>query len=73
MLLSKSPKVLGSLGYQPPITWYAGIAPKATGLVGIPGLERVAQQWSGESAAEATIDVTQKLLIERKAFVPLAS
>jgi len=63
----------GSLGYQPPITWYSGIAPKVTGLGGIPGLEKVAQQWSGESEAEAPIYVTQELLTQRKALVPLVA
>jgi len=63
----------GSLSYQPPITWYAGVSPKVTGFGGIPGLERVAQQWSGESSAEAPIHVTEELLIQRKALVPLAA
>ena len=60
----------GSLGYQPPITWYAGIAPTVTGFGGIPGLEKVAQEWSGQSTAEAPIRVTQELMIQRKALVP---
>ena len=63
----------GSLGYQPPITWYAGVTPKVTGFGGIPGLELVAEQWSGESSAEAPIDVTQELMIQRKALVLLAA
>jgi len=63
----------GSLGYQPPITWYAGVTPKVTGLGGIPGLERVAQQWSGFSSVEAPILVTQELLTRQKALVPLAA
>jgi len=63
----------GSLGYQPPITWYAGIAPTVTGFGGIPGLEKVAQEWSGQSTAEAPIEVTQELLTRRKALVPLAA
>ena len=63
----------GSLGYQSPITWYAGVTPKVTGFGGIPGLERVAQQWSGESSVEAPIEVTQELLRKRKSLVPLAA
>ena len=63
----------GSLGYQPPITWYAGVTPQVTGFGGIPGLERVAQEWSGESWVEAPIEVTQELMIQRKSLVPLAA
>ena len=63
----------GSLGYQPPITLYAGVAPKVTGLGGIPGLEKVAQQWPSESSVEAPIYVTQELMTQKKALVPLAA
>lgn len=63
----------GSLGYQPPITWYAGVTPKVTGFGGIPGLELVAQQWSGESSVETPIVVTQELMRKRKSLVPLAA
>lgn len=63
----------GSLSYQPPIAWYVGMTPKATGFGGIPGLELVAQQWAGESSVEAPIVVTQELMIQRKSLVPLAA
>jgi len=59
----------GSLGYQPPITWYAGVTPKVMGFGGIPGLELVALQWSGQSTVEAPIEVTHELLTQRKALV----
>ena len=63
----------GRLGYQPPITWYVGVAPKVTGFGGIPGLEQVAQQGSGERSAEAPRGVTQELLSQRKSLVPRAA
>jgi transposase InsO family protein len=60
----------GGLGYEPPIHWYLGTSPKVKGLGGIWGLERVAQEWSGESFAEAPILVNQQVLARRKALVP---
>lgn len=63
----------GSLGYRPPIAWYAGRCPQVTGLGAIPGLEEVARQWSGESSAEPPITVTKELLATCKAMVPVTS
>jgi transposase InsO family protein len=62
----------GSLGYKPPVWWYAGICPKVKGLGGLWGLEKVAHQWSGESSAEVPIVVTKEKLTRCKALVPIS-
>jgi len=59
----------GGVGYKPPVWWYAGDSPKVKGLGKLWGLEAVAQQWSGESSAEAPIVVTKEEMARRKALV----
>jgi len=62
----------GGIGYKPPVWWYTGTCPKVKGLGGLWGLETVAQQWSGESSAEAPIVVTKEKLVRCKALVPIS-
>lgn len=62
----------GSLGYKPPVWRYTGTCPKVKGLSRLWGLEAVAQQWPGESSAEAPIAVTKDELARRRALVPVA-
>jgi transposase InsO family protein len=62
----------GSLGYKPPVWWYAGTCPKVKGLARLWGLEALAHQWSGESSAETPIVVTKEGLTRYKALVPVA-
>ena len=62
----------GSLGYKPPVWRYTGTCPKVKGFGGLWGLEAVAQQWSGESSAEAPIVVTKEELTRCTALVPIA-
>jgi len=62
----------GGIGYKPPVWWYAGASPKVKGLSKLWGLEAVAQQWPGESSAEAPIVVTKEKLARCKALVPVA-
>ena len=61
----------GRIGYKPPVWWYTGASPKVKGLSRLWGLEAVAQQWSGESAAEDPIVVTKGKLARCKALVPI--
>jgi len=62
----------GGLGYKPPVHWYVDTSPRVKGLGGIPGLERVAQEWSGDSIMEPPVVVNQEVLARRKAVVPIA-
>jgi transposase InsO family protein len=62
----------GSIGYKPPVWRYTGTCPKVKGLGGLWGLETVAQQWSGESSAEAPIVVMKEKLTCCKALVRIS-
>lgn len=61
-----------SLGWQAPVTRFAGRSVTVCGLAGIPGLERMADdpQW-GPSYCDPPIEITPTTVRDRNALVPL--